>query len=78
MGGVYNPSPQERESSLTTQVASRDDDDKDDEDGGSSSVPRVQVVHTCLRCGMTFVVKQGSRRRYCGECVVKRLNKETR
>jgi len=31
------------------------------------------VTHTCEQCGAQFEVPQGSRRRFCAECMAERL-----
>lgn len=31
------------------------------------------IKHICLECGLSFEVKQGSRKRYCDACMRKRI-----
>ena len=33
----------------------------------------MEVTYTCLNCGVTFKIEQGSRRRYCDSCVIKKM-----
>jgi len=37
-----------------------------------------EVWYTCLDCGKKFKVRQGSRRRYCDECVLKRESRQAK
>jgi len=33
-----------------------------------------KVVFKCKECGKAFIVRQGSRRRYCDDCLVERIS----
>jgi len=32
-----------------------------------------KVVFKCKKCGKPFIVRQGSRRRYCDDCLIERI-----
>jgi len=34
------------------------------------------VAYICESCGNTFEAEQGSRRRYCGECLAKKVSRK--
>jgi len=34
------------------------------------------ATYTCESCGNTFEAEQGSRRRYCGECLAKKVSRK--
>jgi len=34
------------------------------------------VTHICESCGKAFEVRQGSRRRYCNECLAKKVSRK--
>jgi len=33
-----------------------------------------KVVFKCEKCGKPFIVRQGSRRRFCDDCLVERIS----
>ena len=33
-----------------------------------------KVVFKCKKCGKPFIVRQGSRRRFCDDCLVERIS----
>jgi len=33
-----------------------------------------KVVFKCQKCGKPFIVRQGSRRRFCDDCLVERIS----
>jgi len=37
---------------------------------------KIIVKYQCEKCGQEFDAPQGSRRRFCPECLVKAVNKE--
>ena len=35
-----------------------------------------KVVFKCEKCGKPFIVRQGSRRRYCADCLVEKVTQK--